>query len=818
LTDDAREGRTSTDWSRWGEIDAVFERLLDHPPEAWEALLAEATPDEGIRAAVRRLLASTREADDPASVIPAGAAADALRELAPETVPERVGPFRPVRELGTGGMGRVFLAERVEGDFEQQVALKLLRPGLDTGELLARFRSERRILASLRHPNIAPLVDGGATPDGRPWLAMEFVDGEPLVEHCERRHLSVRDRVLLIRSVALAVRAAHRSLVVHRDIKPSNVLVTREGVPKLLDFGIAKLIDPTATDDTDRTRIGVRLLTPRYAAPEQRESGPITTATDVFQLGLLLIETVTGARVDGERPADTLRHARGLRGDLERIAAMATRLDPERRYRDAGAFVEDLDRWLEGRPVVARPDSVLYRSRKLLQRNPWLGPVAAAGLVLGVGWAWTVVHQSAALEVQRDLARAEADRAVAERERAEQVSAFLVSLFEASDPRGGGRGDTVSARTLLVDGATRVRTELAGQPETLATLLATLGEIARVLGMPLGYELLDDALRYQAEVSGSDSDALAAAFKGQAGFYAGQRDFSRAEERAREAVRITRALADPEADSLASRLFVWSTALLEIGDLEGATAALQEAVDLREAAGWTDEKGNAGALTQLAMLRRRVGADDEAEVLYRRALDLQRAQPDLPRRELAITLNNLAFLLRTQERFDEAEPLYREALALTLEAFDPVDRQVQVVFGNLASVLHLQGKSAEAEEVLRTDLERHREVFPDDHWRLALATGALASLLGRLERHADAEALRREEVAIYRDALGGTHSWTVRALLERGRVLLALGDRAAARAVLLEADSAARLIDDVPDPEPLRALVSEALAQAESAR
>lgn len=807
-----RDGRT--DWTRWAEIDAIFDAILERPHDEWERALVDATTDPEIRTAVRRLLVLAGSSETLQVLVTPEAAVEALDAYAPQVMPERVGPFRPVRELGSGGMGVVYLAERVEGDFRQEVALKVLKPELASAHLLARFRSERRILASLRHPNIAPLVDGGATDDGRPWLAMEYVDGEPLDVYCRARALPTRARVSLVAAVGHAVRAAHQNLVVHRDIKPSNVLVTDDGVPKLVDFGIAKLLDPTAVDDTDHTRVGVRLLTPRYAAPEQREGGPITTATDVFQLGILLIETVTGSAVDGSREGAAARAAAGLKGDLATIAAKAAHPDPDRRYADAGAFADDLGRWLEGRPVTARRDSALYRTRKLLARHPWLGPVAAALVLLSAGWVWTLMRQTAALRVERDRATAAQQQGERERERAEQVSAFMVDLFRSADPSAGGRGDTVSARTLLVRGAARARDELADRPDVLAPLLEAMGEAAWGLGIgELRYDLLDEALAEQARATGDPSPELAEAYGRQTDFMTEEMDFARAVERARELVRIRRALNEHPPLELARALSAHGDALTQAGHLEAAGEALGEAVGLMEAHAATGDAIYRTALNRLAALRRRTGDDAEAEALYRRALEADRADPDTPPRQLAATLNNLGYLLRTQDRFAEAEPLMREALELLATDLEPGDRTLQVGANNLASVLVNQGKADEADAVLRRELARHREVFPADHWRVGSAASVLAVFLAREGRHAEAAPLQQEVVAVYRSALGPNHSWTVRALTLHGTTLLALGDTSGARTVLLEAEAASRLIDDVPDAGPFQAEVREALAQ-----
>ena len=301
-----------------------------------------------------------------------------------------IGPYRLVRELGQGGMGVVYLAERADGQFEQRVALKLIKRGMDSDEILRRFLAERQVLARLSHPHIARLLDGGVTAEGQPYFAMEYVDGVPLHHYCEERSLGFEDRLRLFREVCEAVQYAHRSLVVHRDLKPSNILVTSAGETKLVDFGIAKVLYEDVADRSV-TRTDQRLMTPEYAAPEQVRGEPVTTATDVYALGAILYQLLTGRpphqftgrsrggavphhlrggpRAAERGPCTRHRRRRRLRGDLDIIVLKALRKDPARRYPSVEALLEDLERHRTGLPVRARPDSVAYRARKFLGRH-----------------------------------------------------------------------------------------------------------------------------------------------------------------------------------------------------------------------------------------------------------------------------------------------------------------------------------------------------------------------------------------------------------------------------------------------------------------
>ncbi|MEO7795132.1 MAG: serine/threonine-protein kinase, partial [Thermoanaerobaculia bacterium] len=458
------------------------------------ALQREALVDAALAADVERMLAFDSDSLGPIEGLRGEVARAAERQLLADAIPEpappeRLGAWRLGEKLGAGGMGEVWAAERVEGGFTQRAAVKLVRSGMTSREIVARFAVERQLLARLDHPAIATLFDGGVAPDGRPWFAMERVDGDPITRFADERRLDVPGRLRLLLAVTDAVEFAHRSLVVHRDLKPSNILVNAEGRPKLLDFGLAKLLE--SEGDPGLTRTEARVLTPAYAAPEQVLGEPVTTAVDVYALGVLLFELLTGelphrrgkstsaglaeevARETVERPSARLRRtsgqrrARALEGDLDTIALRALAREPARRYASVAAFAEDLRRHLDGRPVLARPDTLGYRSAKFVGRHRW--GVASAALI-----ALSLVGGLAVATIQGRLARREANRA-------ERVQEFLVRLFEGSDP-AHTRGEAVSARQILEEGTRRIEAELTDQPEVQLALYNTLARIHRKLG------------------------------------------------------------------------------------------------------------------------------------------------------------------------------------------------------------------------------------------------------------------------------------------------------------------------------------------------
>ncbi len=430
-----------------------------------------ADPEQTLAASSGDFDARTAVPDQPPALVETEAAGE-------PTVGTRIGPWSLIRLLGHGGMGAVFLAERTEHDFHQRAALKLIKLGMDSNEILHRFLVERRILARLEHPNIARLIDGGVDQRGRPYFVMEWVDGIALTEYANRHQLDVAARLRLFLKLCDAVAHAHRQLVVHRDLKPGNILVDARGEPKLLDFGIAKVLESDNPNDTSAT--GPRFFTRAYAAPEQIRGEPVNTATDIFALGAVLFELLSGTalhRARGGNPSHTndmlvqaRRRAGGdgpaavsprmLAGDLALVAAMAVRAEPTRRYASVEAFAEDLRACLAGRPVRARADTSAYRVSRFLRRH-WMGVCASTAVLLAL-----VAGAGLALW-QAQIARQEALHA-------EAVSDFLATVFESATPEGAAGGD-ITARSLLDRGSERIERELADQPAVRARLYATLG-------------------------------------------------------------------------------------------------------------------------------------------------------------------------------------------------------------------------------------------------------------------------------------------------------------------------------------------------------
>ncbi len=498
----------------WKTIKDILLEALNLAPSARREYLEGADISAEARAEIESLLVLEAEAEDFMSLTVGefsrgfldqhDAAANAL-------INQRIGVYQIVSELGVGGMGAVYLAARADGKFEQRVAIKMLKREFNTEKIRRTFKREKEILATLAHPNIATLLDAGTTDDGIPYLVMEYVKGEPIDEFCQSRALSLNDRLKLFNKVCDAVAFAHRSLIVHRDLKPTNILINEDGEPKLLDFGISKLLDAEAEDAGSVTQLGA--LTPQYASPEQIKGETVTTATDVYSLGVVLFNLLTesfpygfGNKTNGNllreitdaAPTPPSGAARThispsqLRGDLDNIVLKSLCKEPEGRYPTVEQFSADIWRFVDGLPVLARPATFSYRARKFYGRNKV--SVAAAAFIfisLFAGIAVAVSQAKAARAQARIAAQAQAEaelgteRATAEKRKAERTSRFMQSFLEYANPnwygRGKGRMD-VTVREAIDDAGTRIETELSDEPEVRADLHYTVGEVYRTHG------------------------------------------------------------------------------------------------------------------------------------------------------------------------------------------------------------------------------------------------------------------------------------------------------------------------------------------------
>jgi eukaryotic-like serine/threonine-protein kinase len=742
---------------RWKKVREVFDRAIEESTSHREAFVRRACADQvDLREEVLSLLRSHSEAvsllDQP------------LVEPADDAPPDRVGPYRVLRRLGRGGMGAVYLAHRDDDAYEQQVAVKILHRGMDTAELVRRFRVERQILAGLDHPGIARLLDGGSTEDGRPYLVMEYVDGVPLDRYCATAGLGLDARLALFLKVCAAVHFAHRHLVVHRDLKPANILVTADGQPKLLDFGIAKILAPEAwAEKAVATEVGGRAMTPEYASPEQSRGEAITTASDVYTLGVILYELLTGVRpVRGQEPERPSRRndafARALAGDLDMILLMALRQDPARRYPSVEQLAEDIERCQSGRPVRAQRDTWSYRLRKFWGRHRVaVSAAAAAGAVL-LAFAATLVVQ------QREVLR--------QRTRAEAVSQFLVNLFAQPDPTRA-RGERMTAREILDRGVADIQGTLARQPEVKGDLLDTMGLSYTNLGLfPEATRLLEEALELRRRLHGANHPDVAMSLQHLADLEAFKGAYARAEALGREALGHRRRVLGRDSIETAE-------SLLRLGMIHRVTGRHESAEDhLREAVKVARKRNDrsllARSLDRYGVLLNERGRVDEATAMLREALAVSRALFGEAHPQVALTLNNLALAERTQDAAG-AEQHLNEALAMQRRLLAGPHPDVATTLNNIALLHQEGGRYAEAERLYAEALAMQRAVYEGDHPKIAATLNNLAALYYAQGRHAEAEAGYREAVALLEKSLGEDHADTANAWSNLGQVLAATG-------------------------------------------
>ena len=803
---------------RWQRLRELFNRAVELDPVARTELLDRECADDP---ELRREVESLIEHSEPAEAALPQLVGQALDGLpGGGTCPATIGPYRVESRLGHGGMGAVYLASRSDQPFHRRVAVKLLRTGLADTELAARFRSERQILATLEHPNIARLIDGGATSDGTPYLVMEYVEGERLDDWCDARRVGIEARLELFRTVCAAVQAAHRRLVVHRDLKPANILVTAEGEPKLLDFGIAKLLAPEEHGHTVAvTRTLDRLLTPAYASPEQVRGEPVTTASDVYALGVLLYELLTGraahqfgsststdiervvCSVEPARPsmavrraADTAaaaarglsveRLARRLTGDLDTIVMTALRKEPERRYGSVEALANDLGRHLEGLPVSARPDTVVYRVGKFAARHRTALTVTAVAFLAVSGLAVNASIQARRAAAERDRARAAEERAQVEAATATSVSDFLVDLFRVADP-AEARGREVTAREILDRGASRVRTELAGQPEVQASLLDTIGRVYRNLGLfEPAAEVLSEALDLRRHLA-DDPLAVAATLDSLAEIRYEQGDLDQAADLAETALATARRQADGRNLITARALAMLGELAVTQGRLSDGEASYREALSIRRQVAGDDSLPVAHSLVALGELAVDLDRPQEAEDDLREALRITRTRlgPDHP--DVLATLSSLISVIQ-EERPDDAVALGEEALALAHRLYPEPHPTLCGVLADHSRSLRKALRYDEAATFAGEAVSCERAVRGDNHPFVAWALLQRGSSLTGAGRYAEAEADLRQALAIYRANFPEPEGQTAGVLARLGRLLMDSGRPAEAEPYLRE--------------------------------
>jgi eukaryotic-like serine/threonine-protein kinase len=779
---------------RWRQIEDLFHSALECDADRRAAYLDSAcSGDASLRYEVESLLVSYEKGD----FTERPAFDEGIRLLEERAVGaligQQIGPYKVIRKIGQGGMGAVYLASRADEAFHKEVAIKVIKRGLDTDEVILRFRSERQILANLNHANITTLLDGGTTEEGLPYFVMEYIQGEPIDKYCDAHKLSILDRLKLFQSVCAAVHYAHQNLVVHRDLKAGNILVTAEGVPRLLDFGIAKLLTAAAAV-TDPTVTVARRMTPESASPEQVRGEAITTASDVYSLGVLLYKLLTGhnpyrltnrspeeleqaictqvpekpsaaiGRV-GESPGgavvtaqsvsetregnpDKLR--RRLHGDLDNVVLMALRKEPQRRYASVLQFSEDIRNHIEGNPVSARRDTSGYRAAKFVGRHK-TGVAATALLILSLSAG------VAATLWQARVAVSEGQRARLESAKAQRINTFLQDMLSFSSPAylstNAHKDPDAKVSEVVEAAAKRAESELADQPEVLAEMQRTIGQVYYAQGRYDQAELiLRPALEKYVRLYGRDAHETVEARGTLANVLLRKGKNAEADELFRHDIDIERKRAQSghlDVRAMTHALGDYGSMLDQTAD-KNAGSYLQEALQYALKLTGKDRVYVAMMHNDLGDIAYRQGNWKDAERENRAAIDEYRKLPEGTYVEMAATLSNLGAVLIKEGKLDEAEPFVREGLELRRKLLGDAHPDTAMSFFRLSDLLYKKADYSAAESFARESVQVFTRAFaqPKDNPYFANPVLELGLILNKSGRSREAEGYLRQALEI----------------------------------------------------------------------
>ena len=827
---------------RWQEIERLCYSALNEEKSARAAFLERACGrDEALRRAVELLLAQHEKDDDFLEVPAMEVAAKVLaREQqddtsgldspppTAETAPDltsvekiSIGPYRLLQKLGEGGMGEVWLAEQSK-PVRRLVALKLIKAGMDTREVVARFESERQALALMDHPAIAKVFDAGSTPDGRPYFVMEYVAGIPITAYCDKHRMTTRRRMELFIQVCEGVQHAHQKAIIHRDLKPSNILVLEvdgKSMPRIIDFGLAKATSQRLTDGSMYTRVGTLLGTLEYMSPEQAnsEGEDIDTRTDVYSLGVVLYQLLVGAlpldlkklayeeilhrlrdkevpkpssriQTHGGDSAITAKNrgtdapslTRQLRGDPDAVVLKALEKDRKRRYGSPSELAADLSRYLRNEPVSAHTPSAAYRTRKYIRRHRLGVAIAAAAVLLLVGFA-------TAQGIQLRRTRLERDRANRERDRATRITDFMTNMFTVSDP-GEQRGNSVTAREILDKASNDIKTGMAKDPDAQAEMIKVMGEVYMSLGLySRARDLEQQSLDIRRRILGPENPDTLASMDDLAGALKESGQYVEAAKMFREEIYIERRVLGPENQQTLNAMNNLADDLRYDGHDEEGEKLGRETLDISRRVLGPKHPLTLDTMNNLALCLESEGHFPESETLFREVLDSHRRLLGPEHPATLNSMNNLSFAFFAEHRYAEAEQVNREALDIRRRSLGPEHPKTLDSMDNLGFALLCEGRYPEAEKLGRESLDGHRRVLGPEHPETLNAMGTLALVLSREGRYAEAEKLARDSIDISRRVLGPENSGTAVRVYYLACIEARKGNRSEALSLLRQA-------------------------------
>lgn len=825
------------DQKQWEQINRIVDTALKLNKNQREHYISEQCKgNPRLKSQITKLLESIEKSDtedflEEAESYPHNLIADLANSAdspnqGSSLIGETINNYQITELIDHGGMGSVFLAKRADEAYQKKVAIKILRRGMDTPSNIARFKRERSILAKLNHPNIARLLDGGMTDEGLPYLVMEYVQGTPLYTYCDENKLSIEKRLDLFKSICQAVKYAHKNAIIHRDLKPSNILVTENGQIKILDFGIAKLLEPEDPDTKlFETQTGARILTLGYAAPEQVEHQPITTKTDIYTLGILLYELLASVHpfdmdeknftkieklirhklpskpsarfqaldTDQQRRNAQLRSISvnnlidKLQGDLDAIIMKILRKEPEARYDTVTQLLEDLNRREQNQPIIAREDSFRYKIGKFIKRHKSGLGVATGFLLLVTSFIFIYTSQIAQ---ERNEAQLQA-------EKAEATTEFLVDLFSASDPTQN-LGDTIRVRSILEEGLAQIN-ELNNQPEVQSQLLHTMGKVYVNLGEYTKAErLLEQALELQKNINGKYSVETASIHNELGGLHQKAQQIQQAEPHYAKALDIRKEVLGTDHVNYAETLSDLGALMRFKGNADSAETLYNEALSIRRSNLKSNHPDIANSLNNLGVLQRTKGNLETAQKYYQEALQIRKNHFGDTHPKVANVMNNLAVLYRTMGEFDQADKYFAQTLKIRKQVYGRNHPLTAQSLNNYAGFLADRKNFDKAENYYRQALEIRKELLGSSHIQTGTAYNNLANVLFETSKLDSAEQAYQNAIDIYASSLGENHRYVGIVKSNMGKVLTAKNNLESAEKVF---DEALSIMQDSYDSE-----------------